>query len=507
MTETSNAREGGREKIETVRGKTRAGLDRLKEQMKPPESDEKSRKEGGAGRNEAANENTVLDLTEQEKQKQKDLLREYCQPGLLDKITHGEIMKMQKNGTLHILLLAMSFHSTDVSDSAADKMMETMWNETGEIRREIGNKITAEDARTELAQEPFAGYFKQEQEWEVGIKIDQLTDAQVLTLYKICLLERQVRKAEIGYEADAPFWHSLYAKVELTKDGETVRRRRGDCDSVAAYYFVLASAANAPELVASMYSVTLQEHGQIGFDLGPDNKGSRIRFVKNTSHVDMSSVRDGKQKDSGRPPYAHNFGSLTYDLDEYGEAEKTAMTPGPVATVASLVRDMNEAGDIRGVTDKAKLNNRLRFSEKILSLNPYDATENENCLRVLFHAVKEGILPKEEIQERAGRVLERYIEVCYWSGFSLGKFIDLFGKEVAQSHIDKYAQKIERDPKSFTDFVARSQVTVGNLSLAVINRFNMLKLLGGGKVFTAESAAGKLCAEQCDKLYKKAKGQ
>ena len=62
---------------------------------------------------------------------------------------------------------------------------------------------------------------------------------------------------------------------------------------------------------------------------------------------------------------------------------------------------MNEAGDIRGVTDKAKLNNRLRFSEKILSLNPYDATENENCLRVLFHAVKEGILPKEEDAPRA----------------------------------------------------------------------------------------------------------
>lgn len=452
---------------------------------------------------------------EEMKEKHMKLLlsyREMSKKELLAKTTPEEIAKRSREGTLYILLLAINskdennlVEKNSTPENMYSSIIDNIVDEGMELRKEIlkAKKMSAAQLQQQLETPPFADYFKQEKLPRVDIQLDQMSEEQLRKLYESCLLEKQAREANIMYTAGGSFWATA-----LPESGYNIYRQ-GDCNTVASYYHSLASLSGSSSLSSSLRSIIVDGHAQVCFDLGKDNRGKNMIISKNTSHVDMSKV-DSEGRWSGKNyPYAHNFYDIQHDMDSNGADIDTAIQDED-ALVASQIGELRKGGRISR-SSNTELQREKELFEKVLSLNPHDATENSNYISGLFVMLDRRLIPEGETKKQAGKALENYIEASYWSGFPLINFTRRFGRTEAHKFITQYENKIMSDPRGFSRFVRSSVIsmrhipdfdrrmtgTENSVSLSIENRRNMLRSV---VTFLPSQRAKETCQKELDYL-------
>jgi|SRR3989344_2932135 len=461
----------------------------------------------------------LADMTPEEidqlKEKHMELLRSLRampEDELLESITPQEIEKHEKEGTLYILFLAINskdkgnlVEKSAVPEDMYKSIIDNVVSEGMELRKEIvkSKQMSASQLREKLESSPFSDYFKQENLPEVDIQLSRMSEEQLRALYESCLLEGQVRNANIRYTAGGSFWATA-----LPETGYNIYRQ-GDCNTVANYYHSLASLAGSNSLSSSLKSIVVDGHAQICFDLGKDDRGKQITISKNTSHVDMSKVDSNGRWTGNNYPYVHNFYDVQHDMDDHG-ADQSKVIHGADALVAAQIGELRKGGSVSKSSNEELMHER-KTAEKVLSLNPHDATENSNYISGLFVMIDRGLIPESEAKKQAGDALKNYIESSYWSGFPLINYARRFGRAETQKFTIQFENKVMSDPKGFSKFVRSSVNSMRNIpdfdrrltgtessvSLDIENRKNMLRSI---TTLLSSQRAKEICQAELDYL-------
>ncbi len=443
-------------------------------------------------------------------------LKEKTEDKLLDYITTETIRKHQEDGTLYVLLLAIDSKKAEDTTSADEysRMIEALINEGMALRHAIAEakNMTISVLRQKINTAPFAEYFTQEnKEGElpkanIDLKhLEKLSEPQLRTLYEICLLEQQVRKANIRYQGGSAFLKNTISATD-PREG-----RYGNCNAVASYYYALASLVGSKELTSSMNNFIGDHHIQLYFNLGRDNEGKAIMLSKNTSRVNMRDVGDdGRWRSPDDHPYPHNFYDPKYDVHSHGiDLEK--VSGGIHAIVGgriSILKTVKAEFDKKSIT---MLEHDRKIYEKVLKLHPYDITNSANYWEILSEMYDRNKEKRGHLKNQTGKALGYHIDASYWAGFPLVNYVERFPEEGA-AYIKQYEQKITKNPQTFRDFVQspikemratpsldrRKSTDRSSLSLNIVNRVNMIQALEN--IFS-EPKAKELCNEQLKILH------